>query len=87
MNTKIKEKNILGSLLQPCCCDPVTGFYRNGYCQTGPQDLGKHIICASVTDDFLYYSKGQGNDLTRAMPEFGFAGLKHGDKWCLCAER
>ena len=87
MKIENSDKNVLGSPLKSCCGDPVTGFYRNGYCQTGPQDLGKHVVCASVTDDFLQYSKGRGNDLTRAMPEYGFAGLKQDDKWCLCAER
>jgi hypothetical protein len=81
------DTNVRGTTLQPCCQDPLTGFYRNGYCQTGPEDRGEHIVCARLTQDFLEYSKQQGNDLMSPRPEFGFDGLKPGDKWCLCASR
>lgn len=82
-----EDTNVRGRPLQACSHDPVTGFYRNGYCQTGPDDRGAHVVCASVTQDFLDYTKQQGNDLMTARPEFGFEGLKAGDKWCLCASR
>ena len=81
------EKNVRGTDLQPCSQDPLTGFYRNGYCQTGPEDRGAHVVCAQVTQEFLEYSRQQGNDLMSARPESGFNGLKPGDKWCLCASR
>lgn len=81
------DQNVRGGELQPCSHDPVTGFYRNGYCQTGPDDRGAHVVCARVTQDFLEFSKQQGNDLMTPRPEFGFDGLKEGDKWCLCASR
>ena len=80
-------KNVMGTNLEPCCSSPVTGFYRDGYCSTGPEDLGVHTVCAVVTKDFLKFSKERGNDLSTANPAFGFAGLKPGDKWCLCASR
>lgn len=82
-----KARNVLGEPLQPCCNDPVTGFYRDGYCHTGPEDQGVHTVCAYVTAEFLQYSRDQGNDLSTPRPEFGFAGLKPGDQWCLCAPR
>lgn len=80
-------KNVNGEVLKLCCNDPVTGFYRDGYCHTGSEDYGTHIICARVTDEFLQFSKSKGNDLTRAIPGSSFSGLKHGDKWCLCVTR
>ncbi|WP_437230473.1 DUF2237 family protein [Planctomicrobium sp. SH661] len=80
-------KNVLGKPLQPCSFDPMTGWFRNGCCDTGPGDFGMHIICVQVTDEFLAYSKSVGNDLSTPMPEHDFAGLKHGDRWCLCASR
>lgn len=80
-------KNVLGSELQSCSLDPVTGFFRDGCCNTGADDVGLHIVCTRVTDDFLEFSKAQGNDLSTPMPAFGFAGLKQGDQWCLCADR
>lgn len=83
----VDDKNVLGEELELCCNDPVTGFYRNGFCQTGPQDRGVHTVCAQVTEVFLTYSKAQGNDLITPIPEYGFPGLKPGDKWCLCAGR
>ncbi|MBD2179156.1 DUF2237 domain-containing protein [Pseudanabaena sp. FACHB-1998] len=80
-------KNVLGENLALCCSSPVTGFYRDGFCQTGAQDMGKHVICAQVTDEFLDYTKAQGNDLRTPAPMFNFVGLKSGDRWCLCASR
>lgn len=80
-------RNVLGTNLGPCCTDPVTGFYRDGFCQTGPEDLGSHVICVLLTDEFLDFSRRRGNDLSTPMPEYGFSGLKAGDKWCLCALR
>lgn len=79
--------NVLGEELKPCSLDPVTGFFRNGCCDTSDQDHGSHTICAVMTADFLEFSKAQGNDLSTPRPEFGFAGLKPGDQWCLCAAR
>jgi len=73
--------------MQSCCNDPMTGFYRDGYCHTGPEDLGVHTVCVRVTAEFLEYSKSRGNDLSTPHPEFGFPGLTAGDKWCLCAAR
>lgn len=80
-------KNVLGRELRVCCTSPMTGFYRNGRCETGAQDLGVHIVCAEVTADFLAFSKERGNDLTTPMPMYDFPGLKPGDCWCLCAAR
>ena len=80
-------RNVLGGELMPCSVDPVTGFYRNGCCETGPEDLGLHTVCAVMTDAFLAFSKAMGNDLSTPRPEYGFAGLKPGDRWCLCAPR
>jgi uncharacterized protein len=84
-NPKKDAKNILGTALQPCCFEPVTGFYRDGFCNTDANDYGVHVVCAEVTQAFLDYSKSQGNDLMTASP--WFPGLKAGDKWCLCAMR
>jgi len=84
---EIKDKNIYGEDLGLCSLDPLTGFYRNGYCQTGENDIGIHVACAQVTDEFLKFSKSRGNDLITERPEFNFPGLKAGDKWCLCAAR
>lgn len=80
-------KNVLGTPLAPCSQDPVTGFFRDGCCHTGPQDRGMHTVCAVVTEDFLEFSASRGNDLSTPRPEFGFPGLKPGDRWCLCAAR
>lgn len=80
-------KNVLGKPLQTCCLSPMTGFYRNGCCDTGSEDRGLHTVCAQVTEEFLLYSKKQGNDLITPMPMFNFPGLKPGDKWCLCVSR
>lgn len=79
--------NVLGTELQSCSHDPVTGFFRNGCCDTGPTDQGSHTVCAVMTAEFLAFSKYVGNDLSTPRPEFGFAGLKPGDRWCLCASR
>jgi uncharacterized protein len=79
--------NVLGGVLESCSTDPVTGFFRNGCCDTGPEDHGLHTVCAVMTDEFLALSKYLGNDLSTPRPEYGFAGLKAGDHWCLCASR
>ena len=83
----IGARNVLGSDLVPCSLDPVTGFFRNGCCETGPHDLGLHTVCAVMTADFLAFSKCAGNDLSAPRPDLGFPGLKPGDRWCLCAPR
>ena len=80
-------KNVLGRELIPCSLDPVTGFFRNGCCETGPHDVGLHTVCAVMTAEFLAFSKMMGNDLSTPVPEYGFPGLKPGDRWCLCAPR
>lgn len=79
--------NVLGEELASCSMDPVTGFFRNGCCDTGPMDEGSHTVCAVMTAEFLAFSKYLGNDLSTPRPEFGFAGLAPGDRWCLCAAR
>ena len=79
--------NVLGEQLAPCSSDPVTGFFRNGCCDTCDQDIGSHTVCCVMTRDFLDYSKSAGNDLSTPRPEFGFSGLKPGDQWCVCAAR
>lgn len=84
---KAESINVLGEALEPCGRDPVTGFYRDGCCNVGPDDLGVHAVCAVVTDDFLAFSASRGNDLSTPVPAFGFPGLKAGDAWCLCAAR
>ncbi|HVK56374.1 MAG TPA: DUF2237 domain-containing protein [Burkholderiales bacterium] len=80
-------KNVLGEELDSCSDSPVTGFYRNGCCETGPDDQGEHVVCARMTKAFLEYTKSRGNDLTTPLPEFGFPGLKPGDRWCLSVLR
>ena len=82
-----KQKNVLGTGLEMCGTDPVTGFFRDGCCNTGSGDVGTHTVCAIVDDQFLKFSKLNGNDLTTPRPEYGFEGLKSGDRWCLCARR
>lgn len=82
-----KAKNVLGGTLQSCSHDPVTGFYRDGCCNTGQQDRGLHMICVVLTAEFLQFSKDRGNDLSTPIPEYGFPGLNPGDQWCLCAMR
>ena len=79
--------NVLGTELRCCCRDPLTGFYRDGYCRTGPEDLGLHTVCVQVTEEFLDFSVLDGNDLVTPMPEWGFPGLKPGDRWCVCVTR
>ncbi|NJK82777.1 MAG: DUF2237 domain-containing protein [Saprospiraceae bacterium] len=80
-------KNVLGGELQTCCTDPMTGFYRDGKCNTGAADYGTHVICAEMTEAFLNFTKSRGNDLMTPAPAYRFPGLKPGDKWCLCALR
>ena len=80
-------RNVLGEELLPCSLDPVTGFFRNGCCETGPHDVGMHTVCAVMTAEFLRYSKSVGNDLSTPRPDLGFSGLQPGDRWCLCAPR
>jgi len=79
--------NVLGEPLVPCSEQPLTGFFRDGCCNTAPEDLGLHVVCTRVTAEFLEFSKSRGNDLSTPVPEFGFPGLKPGDQWCLCAAR
>ena len=79
--------NVLGTDLEPCSSDPLTGFYRDGCCNTGQGDVGVHTVCARVTAEFLAFSKDQGNDLSTPRPEYGFPGLTPGDQWCVCATR
>jgi uncharacterized protein (DUF2237 family) len=81
------QKNVFGEPLSTCSNAPRTGFFRDGCCNTGPQDLGSHTVCAVMTGDFLAYSKKAGNDLSTPMPGYGFPGLKAADRWCLCAAR
>lgn len=88
-------RNVLGTTLRPCCGSsaegaakgPVTGFYRDGYCRTGAEDVGLHIVCAEVTESFLAFTASCGNDLSTPVPAFNFPGLRPGDRWCLCVER
>jgi len=81
------SRNVLGTALANCSLNPMTGFYRNGCCDTGAEDAGSHTVCVVMTAEFLAYSKSVGNDLSTPMPQYGFAGLKPGDRWCLCAPR
>ena len=87
MPTETTAKNVLGGELQSCCLDPVTGYYRDGLCRTGPTDTGRHVICARMTAEFLAFTKSRGNDLSTPIPAYQFPGLKPGDQWCLCALR
>ncbi|MEO1514751.1 MAG: DUF2237 domain-containing protein [Bacteroidota bacterium] len=80
-------KNVLGGPLESCCTDPMTGYYRNGRCDTGADDYGTHVVCAQMTSAFLEFTKKRGNDLSTPLPEYNFPGLKPGDGWCLCALR
>ncbi|HUO21311.1 MAG TPA: DUF2237 domain-containing protein [Caulobacteraceae bacterium] len=80
-------RNVLGGELEPCSRNPLTGFFRNGCCETGPDDLGLHTVCAVMTAEFLAYSRSVGNDLSTPQPAYHFPGLKPGDRWCLCAPR
>ena len=81
------QQNVFGEPIELCCKDPLTGFYRDGQCNTGPNDLGTHTVCALMTDEFLEYSAAAGNDLSTPRPEFYFPGLVAGNRWCLCAMR
>jgi len=81
------SRNVLGGPLRPCSQDPVTGFFRNGCCDTCEEDVGSHTVCAEMTAEFLAFSRAAGNDLSTPRPEYGFAGLQPGDRWCLCAAR
>lgn len=87
MPTHSGPTNVLGGPLQACCFEPMTGFYRDGFCRTGPGDHGVHAVCAVMTEEFLEFSRSRGNDLITPRPEFQFPGLKPGDRWCLCASR
>ncbi|HWL93265.1 MAG TPA: DUF2237 domain-containing protein [Phycisphaerae bacterium] len=81
------QKNVLGGEIETCCLSPRTGFYRTGCCDTGPDDMGAHVVCAVMTAEFLAFSKQAGNDLSTPNPDHGFPGLKPGDRWCICALR
>jgi uncharacterized protein (DUF2237 family) len=85
--SQLPSLNVLGEPLKSCSTNPVTGFYRDGCCNTGPEDLGRHTVCVVLTKEFLQFSKLRGNDLSTPRPEFGFPGLNAGDRWCLCADR
>ena len=84
---RVPALNVLGGVLLPCSTEPLTGFFRDGCCNTGPEDHGLHTVCAVMTAEFLAFSKARGNDLSTPMPRYGFPGLKPGDRWCLCAAR
>lgn len=81
------QKNVYGGALKACCMNPVTGFFRDGFCRTAAEDAGAHVVCAEVTRAFLEFSAARGNDLSTPVPEYDFPGLKPGDRWCLCALR
>ena len=87
MSEKEMVTNIFGDEIEACCYDPMTGYFRDGFCNTDEHDYGSHVVCAVMTDDFLEFSKSKGNDLSTPRPEFNFPGLKEGDRWCLCALR
>lgn len=80
-------KNVLGTELESCCTSPMTGFFRDGYCRTGMQDVGLHLVCSVMTDEFLQFSQAVGNDLSTPVPAYDFPGLEAGDQWCLCVKR
>lgn len=86
-STKPAPKNVLGEPLAGCCSDPITGFYRDGFCRTGPGDTGVHTVCAEMTEEFLEFTRVRGNDLSTPVPQYEFPGLSPGDRWCLCAAR
>ena len=81
------QLNLFHEIIEECSCDPLTGFFRTGCCDTSDQDLGSHTVCALMTEDFLKFSTEQGNDLSTPVPQYNFPGLKEGDRWCLCANR
>lgn len=80
-----EDRNVLGGVLEPCGTDPLTGFFRDGCCNTGPEDTGLHVVCAKMTAEFLAFAQRQGNDLVTPVPAYRFPGLKPGDRWCVCA--
>ena len=82
-----QDVNVVGGALLPCSSDPLTGFFRDGCCATGPEDVGSHTVCAEMTEEFLVFSRLAGNDLSTPRPEWGFPGLQPGDRWCVCASR
>jgi uncharacterized protein (DUF2237 family) len=86
-NFKENAKNVLGTKLESCCFDPLTGYFRDGFCHTNFQDVGTHVVCAQITDEFLQFTLSRGNDLITPAPHYNFKGLKAGDFWCLCAMR
>jgi uncharacterized protein len=81
------QKNVVGGILQTCCTSPMTGFFRTGCCETGPDDIGSHTVCVLMTEEFLAFSVAAGNDLVTPMPQYGFPGLVPGDRWCVCISR
>ena len=83
----MKQTNVFDEVIEECCSNPITGFFRDGFCHTDDLDRGIHVVCALLTEEFLDFSKSRGNDLSTPRPEFGFNGLKDGDKWCICAGR
>lgn len=84
---KFQSRNVFGEPIQICSKDPITGFYRNGCCDSGEDDQGDHMVCAIMTEEFLEFSKSKGNDLSTPIPQYNFPGLNPGDRWCLCAPR
>lgn len=87
MAQNTNPKNVLGEALLPCCYEPMTGYFRDGFCRTDNRDFGTHVVCAVMTQEFLDYTKKCGNDLCTPIPAYNFPGLKVGDKWCLCISR
>lgn len=87
MTDEFESLNVLGEPLTSCSTNPLTGFYRDGCCNSGPDDRGRHVVCVEVSAAFLEFSRARGNDLSTPRPEFGFPGLNPGDRWCLCADR
>ena len=87
MENNSNEKNVLGGELLDCSTDPMTGFFRDGCCRTDERDVGRHVVCVELTEEFLEFSKSRGNDLSTPNPEFEFPGLREGNRWCLCALR
>ena len=83
----MNQKNIFNEPIYECCSNPITGYFRDGFCHTDKLDMGLHVVCSLITNDFLSFSKARGNDLSTPRPEFNFPGLKEGDRWCLCAMR
>jgi uncharacterized protein (DUF2237 family) len=86
-NRSMRQINVLGTALEPCSDEPLTGYYRTGCCENRGDDPGMHVVCCRVTDEFLAFSKSRGNDLSTPMPQYGFPGLVAGDQWCVCADR